>query len=83
VANFVNVVMAAGSSVQLDGVALTGTPVPVGSGYQVLFPRVMPGPHHIESPDGSPFGIKVYGVAPYTSYMYPGGLDLTQISPPG
>jgi hypothetical protein len=25
------------------------------------------------------FGIIVYGVGDYTSYMYPGGLDLEQI----
>jgi hypothetical protein len=53
-----------------------------GSGFQVMFVPVMSGPHHIQT-EGNPFGIKVYGVAPYTSYMYPGGLDLTQISPPG
>ncbi len=26
-----------------------------------------------------PFGITVYGVGDYTSYMYPGGLDLEKI----
>jgi hypothetical protein len=27
-----------------------------------------------------PFGIAVYGLAPYTSYMYPGGLDIKEIN---
>jgi hypothetical protein len=29
-----------------------------------------------------PFGIVVYGFGSYTSYMYPGGLDLTAINIP-
>ena len=28
------------------------------------------------------FGIVVYGYGRFTSYMYPGGLDLERISPP-
>ncbi len=83
VRNFVNVMMPTGTSVLLDGVALRGTPAPAGAGFQVMFVPVMAGSHHIESADGLGFGIKVYGVAQYTSYMYPGGLDLAQISPPG
>ena len=31
--------------------------------------------------DGPRFGLKVYGIAQYTSYMYPGGLDLALITP--
>lgn len=40
--------------------------------------RITPGTHRINSSDGRPFGIKVIGIAPYTSYMYPGGLDLAR-----
>lgn len=40
--------------------------------------RVTPGTHRINSSDGRPFGIKVIGIAAYTSYMYPGGLDLAR-----
>lgn len=36
-------------------------------------------PHSIESTE--PFGIMVYGFACYTSYSYPGGLDLNFINP--
>jgi hypothetical protein len=35
------------------------------------------GIHYIES--DSPFAIQVYGVGRYTSYMYPGGLDLAKV----
>jgi hypothetical protein len=38
------------------------------------------GAHRIEGT--APFGILVYGFGSYTSYMYPGGLDLREIAPP-
>jgi hypothetical protein len=81
--NFVNVVRPTGMQVTMDGVPLNGSTSPAGGGYEVLFVPVNAGAHHIETSGGQGFGIKVYGVAPYTSYMYPGGLDLAQISPPG
>ena len=82
--NFVNVTRAVGTTVTLDGVQLAGSSSAAGAGYEVLFVPVNAGPHHIETaPEAQGVGIKVYGVAPYTSYMYPGGLDLAQISPPG
>ena len=39
------------------------------------------GAHRLRSDGARPFGVKVYGVARYTSYMYPGGLDLELITP--
>ncbi|MDA3864139.1 MAG: IgGFc-binding protein [Deltaproteobacteria bacterium] len=40
------------------------------------------GSHRIEAPNESiTFGIEVYGFANYTSYLYPGGLDLEYINP--
>lgn len=82
--SFMNVVAPTGAQIVLDGAPLSGRPEPVGRGFEVYFIPMRPGRHHIESmrPDDR-FGIKVYGVAPYTSYMYPGGLDLAPISPPG
>ena len=38
---------------------------------------ISPGIHYIES--SSQFGIMVYGVGSYTSYLYPGGLDLKKV----
>ena len=45
------------------------------SGIDNLFCR-----HLFGGPDG--FGIQVYGVGNYTSYMYPGGLDIKVINVP-
>ncbi|MBN2724355.1 MAG: IgGFc-binding protein [Deltaproteobacteria bacterium] len=40
------------------------------------------GAHHIYSESGATyFGVEVYGFANYTSYMYPGGLDLKAVNP--
>ena len=41
------------------------------------------GPHTITGDSEDGFGIAVYGVGSYTSYMYPGGLDIKQINIPG
>ena len=57
-----------------DGLALTVPSERVGSTYRVWPVPVTPGPHLIASRTGQPFGIKVYGVAPYTSYAFPAGL---------
>ena len=56
----------------------------VGTTHMVVWLQIPPGRWHIESMSPSiRLGIKVYGVAPYTSYAYPGGLDLERIAPPG
>jgi len=39
---------------------------------------IRPGVHQVLSTQ--PFGIIVYGFGSYTSYMYPGGLDLRVIN---
>jgi hypothetical protein len=42
------------------------------------------GSHTISAPNPNiKFGIEVYGFASYTSYLYPGGLDLEYINPIG
>jgi len=74
--NFVNVIAPTNAVVELDGKAITqGDFTPVGNAkYQVAKVEIKGGAHHIKSK--SRFGITVYGVGSYTSYMYPGGLDL-------
>ena len=79
VTSLVNLVVARNALPTLDGRALPPyTRQPLGP-YDVL--RVdlssQPGPHHLES--DAPFALKVYGFAPFTSYVYPGGLDLRPI----
>ncbi len=78
--NFLNVVTPMGSSLTMDGAPLRGSAENV-SGYTVYTLPIMAGPHRLRGDGNQQFGIKVYGIAPYTSYMYPGGLDLRIITP--
>jgi IgGFc binding protein len=78
--NFVNVFAKAGTPVEIDG-----TPIPesefsaVGnSGYVVARHAVPGGAHAMSSSTGS-FGIVVYGYGNFTSYAYPGGLNLEPV----
>jgi hypothetical protein len=82
--NYVNIILPTGTSIFLDGAALAAAGVPIGaSGYSVA--RVVLGPgqmgaHVLEA--SAPVGIQVEGYGAYTSYYYPGGLDLNAIAPP-
>ncbi|MDB4927890.1 MAG: hypothetical protein JWM10_374 [Myxococcaceae bacterium] len=80
VANFINVVTPVGGALEMDGQALRGSSSEV-AGFTVYTLPIAPGNHRLSSPGGQGIGLKVYGVAPYTSYMYPGGLDLRRITP--
>ena len=72
--SYVNVIAREGASVQLDGAEVSGFEEIPGSVYLVAKIAVEGEAHAIEG--STPFGIAVYGVGSYTSYMYPGGLDL-------
>ncbi len=82
VTNYVNVTAANGATVMLDGTAIDSW-TPIGSsGFSVA--RVIlsngaanDGNHSASS--STPFGISVYGYGDYTSYWYPGGLNLDAI----
>jgi len=75
--SFVTVIASGGQDVAVDGVAVTGWR-PVGStGMQTARVPIAGGTHHATS--SRAFGIVVYGFGSYTSYMYPGGLDLELI----
>lgn len=83
--NYVNVtkrVNEGGPTVMLDGQPIPDASFsqPIGStGYGVA--RVyIDGTHHTIT-STEPFGIVVYGFATFTSYSYPGGLDLNHINP--
>ncbi len=81
--NFINVVVPTGSSVQLDGAAIPSSAfTAIGStGFSVARHQLdSKEVHSIEST--AAFGVVVYGYGRFTSYMYPGGLDLARISPP-
>jgi hypothetical protein len=88
--NFVNIIAEVGEAGQDDpGIVLDGGQIsfagasPIGNTrYAVV--RVdlsnSPIPYHTIS-GAQPFGIMVYGFAKYTSYFYPGGLNLDYIYP--
>jgi len=74
--NWVNVVRFIGSEVLLDGEPLTAFSQVASTPYEVARVSVPPGTHQIASTDGTPFTIMNYGYAPYTSYLYPGGMNI-------
>lgn len=78
--DFVNVIAPTGAPVTLDDVAVMDWTVIEGTNLSSARVSVLPGQHRMTS--SSPFGITAYGYAPFTSYMYPGGLDLRVINGP-
>jgi hypothetical protein len=80
--SFVNIVGPSGMPPTFDGATVSAMESAIGgSGLSVWALEIMPGAHTIRS-NGQAYGVKVYAVARYTSYAYPGGLDLHFISPP-
>lgn len=81
--SFADVVHPEGTVLTLDGGPVTAVPSPIGSGYQLS--RVLLGPGnqgaHVLLAD-KPVGLQVMGYGTYTSYQYPGGLNLTEIAVP-
>ncbi len=80
--NYVDVTAVMGATVTLDGMALTFTPIgTTGYGLARVYPLTAgPGGDGNHSIQGDmPFGITVYGYGQYTSYWYPGGLDLNDV----
>ena len=77
--NFVNVVVPAGGSILIDGVAIDPAEfVEIGeTGMLVARHPIEGGAHFIEGDRN--FGIVTYGYGSYTSYMYPGGLNLETV----
>jgi hypothetical protein len=82
--NYAVVIAPTGTTITLDGKPAMGSPTPVGSsGYGILRLTLgagQAGAHVLDATQ--PVGLQVMGYGSYTSYMYPGGLDLAQIAPP-
>jgi hypothetical protein len=74
--NFVTVFAIPGAIVELDGEPIAAPETPIGgSGYAVRHVALSgDGTHRMQSTE--PFGITVYGYGEWTSYLYPGGLDV-------
>lgn len=78
--NYVDITAPVGAKIKLDG-AFVGTLTPIGqSGIGFTRARLSSssgGNHRAEGDQA--FGISVYGYGTFTSYWYPGGLDLVPI----
>jgi hypothetical protein len=82
--NYVDIVATPSTRISLDGQAVTAVPHAVGSGVYAIYRQKLgsgqAGAHTLSASDR--VGIQVVGYGTATSYMYPGGLDLANISPP-
>ncbi len=81
--SYVDITMPMTATVTLDGTTLSVTPKLISSGYgiaRVPLTAGMNGAHVLTSTAG--VGIQVIGYGQYTSYQYPGGLNLDVIAPP-
>ena len=75
--------MPTAAKVTIDGQPLGVAPTDVSSGYGVARVKLgagQSGAHVLES--DQPVGLQVIGYGAYTSYQYPGGLNLGHIAPP-
>ncbi|WP_437778721.1 IgGFc-binding protein [Sorangium sp. So ce1097] len=83
--SYVDIVQPMDASITLDGAAVGVAPTPIGNGSGFGVARVKLGPgnggaHVLIA--SAPVGIQVIGYGSYTSYQYPGGLNLLTIAPP-
>jgi hypothetical protein len=80
--SFVDVTMPLDAAVTVDGEPAP-VPEPITGGYgvaRIALDAEQGGAHRLEA--SRPVGIQVVGYGDYTSYYYPGGLDLEPIAPP-
>jgi hypothetical protein len=75
--NYLTAIHLIGAPPSLDGAAISGTTVEITDEWARTNLEISGGIHSIHGEE--PFAITVYGVGSYTSYMYPGGLDLKEV----
>lgn len=81
--SFVDIVTPMAAELTLDGAPLAAAVTPLSSGFGLARVQLGPGNNGAHVLTGSaPFGIQVMGYGTYTSYQYPGGLNLGTIAPP-
>ena len=82
--NWMDIVMPSGTDLWLDGMMIQpANPETIADGYEVArigLTAVNGGAHTLEATH--PVGVQVLGYGEYTSYQYPGGLNLALIAPP-
>jgi hypothetical protein len=81
--SYVDIVQPLSASVTLDGQAVAISPTPISSNYGITRVKLGPGNNgaHVLTATEA-VGIQVVGYGEYTSYQYPGGLNLGVIAPP-
>ncbi|WP_437674712.1 IgGFc-binding protein [Sorangium sp. So ce131] len=81
--SYVDIVQPVDATITLDGEPVAERPTQISSGFGIT--RVPLGPGnggaHVLTAS-APVGIQVIGYGAYTSYQYPGGLNLVAIAPP-
>jgi hypothetical protein len=80
--SYVDIVYPEGTSMKLDGTAVP-TGAAIADGFSIARVKLgagKSGAHTLEAT--KPVGVQVMGYGSYTSYQYPGGLDLKAIAPP-
>jgi hypothetical protein len=81
--SFADIVAPPGTSITLDGRAVTNFSSEINSAWSVTRVALLTGGEGAHVLTASkPVGVQVLGYGRYTSYQYPAGLDLTEISPP-
>ncbi len=82
--SYVDIVHPDGTTLTLDGADVSSAAKPISGGFSIARVKLGPGKdggaHVLQA--SKPVGIQVMGYGLYTSYQYPGGLDLVAIAPP-
>lgn len=81
--SYADVVMPMDATLTLDDAPVTAAPQAIGSDYGLVRLKLGPGKdgaHLLTS--SKPVGVQVMGYGRYTSYQYPGGMNLKGIAPP-
>lgn len=81
--SYVDVVKPMDAAVMIDGQPIAAATTPISSDFGIARVKLGPGVQgaHVLTAT-APVGIQVFGYGSYTSYHYPGGLDLKAIAPP-
>jgi hypothetical protein len=75
--NFAAIVGPMRGEVLLDGEPIDSWEPIAGSDYRVARVPIASGAHTLDAAEGA--GLTLYGLAPYTSYLLPGGLDVERL----
>lgn len=82
--NYVDIIATASDLVSFDGIVITNFDAVGQSRFRVATVELeRSGAHELRGRGSTGLGVMLYGLAPYTSYMLPGGLALRSLAEPG